>query len=204
MLQHHALLLHGDSLQNSAVPSMYTIQSADVVHYITSRFTIDEARELSKSAGTKPFEGEHKVFVIVAQEIAIEAQNALLKLFEEPGEHTLFYVVVLKTTFLLPTLRSRLHHEEVGDNTPVEQKNDSFTSFLSSPLKDRLAVIAEKTKIKDHVWIEDILRGSEDFTTKSRQNKELLLKDIIEVRSWIPNKGSSAKMLLEHIALLLP
>ncbi len=69
------------------------------------QFGIDEARELIALAGLKNF--NEAVFLVGAASITGEAQQALLKLFEEPQQGTVF-VLVVPHGVLLSTLRSRM------------------------------------------------------------------------------------------------
>jgi hypothetical protein len=203
-MNHHAYLYFGDDLPSSAVPEAYKTQSADVTHITRLRFSIDDARELTRTSQWHPFEGEIRVFVIVTDAIAQEAQNALLKLFEEPPTHTQFYLVLKKTAVVLPTLLSRLSVVSLNGGDTNADENLSFSTFLASSYADRIATIAEKTKDKDTVWIEEIVRGSEVYTTTSHKHKETLLPSVMFVRTYIGTKGASSKMLLEELALTLP
>ncbi len=204
IMEHHAYLHFGDELSTSTIPEEYKTQSADVTHIITLRFSIDDARELTRTSQWQPFEGETRVFVIVTNDIALEAQNALLKLFEEPPVHAQFYLVLKKTAFVLPTLLSRLSAKDSDSIDGAVEGNISFVTFLSSPYADRIATIAEKTKEKDAVWIEDIVRGCEVYTVMSHAHKVALLPSVLFVRTYLGTKGASAKMLLEELALTLP
>lgn len=204
MNSHHAYLIFADSLETSSVPEIYKTQSVDVMHIVNERFSIDDARELSRLAEQRSFGGGKRVFVIQTNDIAIEAQNALLKLFEEPPADALFYIVLKKTAFLLPTLRSRLFEEESEEQSSVADTNDAFESFMSQTYADRISVIAEKTKEKDPKWIEDILRGSEEWSVSSPKTRAQLLRTVVFVREYTGFKGSSFKMLLEELALTLP
>lgn len=53
-------------------------------------------------------EYEEKNIVIIAKKIQNEAQNALLKILEEPPKNIIFTMVVPRKNVLLPTIRSRL------------------------------------------------------------------------------------------------
>lgn len=196
-------MVHADSLESAGIPEEYKKQSTDVLHIVRERFSIDDSRELSASALQTPFEAKKRVFVILVKDIATEAQNALLKLFEEPPEHAQFYLVVPKTIVLLPTLVSRMSML-AAERMPAVQENRSFHAFVSASYAERLAVIAEKTKEKDRAWITEVLRGCEmEYSKKSEKNASLL-KAVVFVRQYIDTKGASAKMLLEDIALRMP
>jgi DNA polymerase III delta prime subunit len=203
-MEHHAYLYFADGLEASTVPEEYKTQSVDVTHITSLRFSIDDARELTRTSQWQPFEGSARVFVIVTNDVAIEAQNALLKLFEEPPVHAQFYLVLKPSAFLLPTLYSRLSVARAIGTDAGADSNPSFETFESSSYADRIATIAEKTKEKDSVWIEDIVRGCEVYTTRSLKNKTTLLQGLVFVRTSIGSKGASSKMLLEELALTLP
>ena len=67
---------------------------------------IDEARKIIDEAYIA--EVENKIIVISAVKFRDEAQNALLKILEEPPRNTIFFLVAPSITLLLPTIRSRL------------------------------------------------------------------------------------------------
>ena len=203
-MEHHAYLFSASSLETSLVPLHYKTQSVDVTHLRSERFSIDDARELTRSSQLQAFEGNTRVFVIITNDIALEAQNALLKLLEEPPLHAQFYVVLKRTAFLLPTLRSRLFVGDVQNAVDADAGIENFVSFAAASYTKRIATIAEKTKEKDVVWIEDIVRGCEVYATSSSKHKNEMFYVVVFVRMYIGIKGSSAKMLLEELALTLP
>jgi DNA polymerase III delta prime subunit len=203
METHHAFLLRGNSIAESSIPLSHKEQSVDVLHFVRDTLSIDDARELSALAQQTPFLGEQRTFVIQTRDIAFEAQNALLKLFEEPPKHAVFYVVLPTTAMLLPTLLSRLCVSSDGTTHEGEQ-NDDFADFVKASYANRLALIAEKTKNKDQAWIENILRGCEGIAASPEERSPFLLESIVFVRSYVRTKGASAKMLLEELALRLP
>lgn len=71
-------------------------------------FPIEHARRISAFAAQAPVQGDRKLIVIAAGRLFPPAQNALLKLFEEPAEGTTLILAVPAEGMLLPTLRSRL------------------------------------------------------------------------------------------------
>ena len=69
---------------------------------------IARARAVIQRANTKPFGGSHNVFIIMdAHAMREEAQNALLKLVEEPPEHSVIIWVTSNPEAILYTIRSR-------------------------------------------------------------------------------------------------
>ncbi len=69
-------------------------------------FGVDLARSVSADACLKPNEGRSKVYLF-PQELNPQAQNALLKLIEEPPPYAAFLFLALSADRLLPTVRSR-------------------------------------------------------------------------------------------------
>jgi DNA polymerase III subunit delta' len=69
---------------------------------------IDVVREAIDRAGYRPFEGRRRVTIIdQADGLERSAQNALLKVLEEPPSGSVFLLVTALPDLLLPTVRSR-------------------------------------------------------------------------------------------------
>ena len=69
---------------------------------------IEDVREVQRLAKLRKNEAERHFFVLDVQSgISIAAQNSLLKLLEEPPQNTFFALIVLSTSQVLPTIRSR-------------------------------------------------------------------------------------------------
>jgi len=110
-----------------------------------TEISIDDIRELQRSASLPPYEGNYKIFIIDGAEyLSNEAANSLLKTLEEPPPKTVIFLLTAKESQLLPTVVSRCqrielkpvplklieetvpyYREEVGDN------NDELLSRLS-------------------------------------------------------------------------
>lgn len=84
--------------------------------------TIETAREISNLITLKTTGKSNIRRVIIiedAQTMTVEAQNALLKTFEEPPSDTVFIVTLSSTSNILPTILSRL---QVISLQPLSQK----------------------------------------------------------------------------------
>jgi len=79
--------------------------------FIKDEFLIDDAKEVIKEAYIA--ESENKYLILIAKGYRVEAQNALLKILEEPPRHIVFIVVAPSKTAFLPTVRSRLLQKEL-------------------------------------------------------------------------------------------
>lgn len=198
----HACLIYAESIETSSIPVEYKTQSADVLHILRERFGINDARELVRLAQQQPFVAKKRSFIIATNDVAVEAQNALLKLFEEPPHSAEFYIVTKKTAFLLPTLMSRLYIFDIREEDI--SMNDIFKSFLDASYAERMALIVEKTKAKDIAWVEQVVEGCEVWVSNTPENKMQLLRTLVFIRKYLASRGSSTKMLLEELALILP
>lgn len=69
---------------------------------------VEVIRELSTDVYIRPFESENKVYIIEdGAALTNEAQNAMLKILEEPPEYAIFIIIVPSSALLLPTVVSR-------------------------------------------------------------------------------------------------
>ncbi len=72
-------------------------------------FHIDAVRELRRKAQVRPNEADAKVFILAnCESMTAQAQNALLKLLEEPPENTYFILTASGRAELLETVYSRV------------------------------------------------------------------------------------------------
>ena len=179
-------------------------QGADIEHFIFDNFGISEARRLSDRATIKPIERTTRDFLVQFSSITIEAQNALLKLFEEPSESTVFHVVTKRSASIIPTLRSRLMVIDFA--LTVEDKDlTEFKIFLALNLGERMDLIAKKVKAKDMRWVEELLASAEELSIEKKQTKSKdFMATVVFLRQYLNARGSSTKMLLEYLALDLP
>jgi DNA polymerase-3 subunit delta' len=70
---------------------------------------IDQVRAIRSEVAYGPYEGKYRVYIVTpADRIPPEAQNAMLKLLEEPPPRTVFVLVAESPHALLPTVVSRL------------------------------------------------------------------------------------------------
>jgi len=71
---------------------------------------VDDARDLRERAAYAPIAGKYKIYIIdEAHQLTTDANNALLKLIEEPPPHLRFIFATTEPEKILPTIRSRTH-----------------------------------------------------------------------------------------------
>jgi len=71
---------------------------------------IDEVREIKEFCSKAPLKSKRRTAIIdSAESMTDQAQSALLKLFEDPMEHTLIFVIARNKDVLFTPLLSRMH-----------------------------------------------------------------------------------------------
>lgn len=162
---------------------------------------IDDSRTLAHLASMRSL--GIQLFILNANSCTREAQNALLKLFEEPPERTHFFLSLSGSCDILPTLRSRVrivsaHTKDRGDTLGKK--------FISATFKERIIILEPIVKEKDVHAAEMLLS---DIEREMHERKEYIvhgsaLQHILEVRRVIKDKGASLKVLMESVALTTP
>ena len=178
-------------------------------------FKIADSRSLNEAHLNRPVKYDKKVFVIFANFITKDAQNSLLKIFEEPRADTIFFLVLPEATDLLATFKSRLIIGKV-----TEGKEDLFLQaeeFLKAKVGKRLEIINKITKdIKDEKKtksdailfiknLEKLIRNNRKLNkTKGGKDESFLaVEDIEKAISYAGDESPSIKVILEHLALVL-
>lgn len=194
-MDHHAQLVRVENVSEYIHPE--TAQTVLVTEL--DKVGIDDVRTITAQAQLRPATNEGQVFVIATTFITNEAQNALLKLFEEPPAATAFILVVPPALQLLPTLRSRIGQESTITNAVV---GDHWLEFQSAPYGDRLKQVESWQKTKDPEWLTQIVSGVHSLGTQELSIEALRVVQFVGQK--LQTRGASNKMLLEHLALVLP
>lgn len=206
---HHALSIEAESVAGKAWAQGYIRDNLhlevhgnpDIETIECERYTVAEARQLKVRASQTPL-GSAQVFIIVCESILHEAQNALLKLFEEPANQTYFILILPSTKGLLPTVRSRLSHQGRIESDLVDMK--FAQSFLTATVGERIKMLQPLLKNKDRLRARTIVDSIEVLLLKNGVHAQAKsLKDVCFIRTFLSDRSSSLKMLLEHLAVTL-
>lgn len=191
----HAELLIASSILDSGLKEEFKTENADTKHIVTDSFGVDDARKLTLNASRRAWGGNEHHFVIAAKSMTVEAQNALLKLFEEPPTATVFHLIVPRESMLLSTLRSRLI--KVDSDRKIDR---SASEFLKLSLKEQLEEAANLAKDEPEAIgpLVEAIGGSERGKLSDDARASLL-----GVTKYVYNRGASRKMLLEELVLSL-
>lgn len=95
--------------------------------------TVEPIRAARSDMFIRPNEGKRKIYIIPrGQDMNESAQNALLKILEEPPDYGVFLILSTNAERLLPTIRSRCAELQLG---PVEQHE--ALPFLRQRMPDK-------------------------------------------------------------------
>ena len=153
--QHHAFVIKAEAEEGIEVAQEWVekelgikVQSnPDIIVLRYGLFSVEDARKVAELAAGAPFVGEHKVVIIAASRAYHEAQNALLKLFEEPPPRTYLFLILPSLGSLLPTLRSRVQvlNTHVGRTTSYIPEG-AAEEFMKANKEKRSALIKKAHK----------------------------------------------------------
>ncbi len=230
---HHAYLIEGDrdKIVSEVLKFVESLgikinNNPDVIHLSLDSFKINDARNLKSFASEKGISADKKIFIISANSFLLEAQNSLLKVLEEPIESTHFFITTPDINSLLKTFVSRFYfisaRQPARAGGDIAESVDEAKKFLAMPLKTRLdfikellaeieedeeeSVVLNSTRSKAMKFLNS-LEESLHKTVMSRMPLDTntdVFEHIFKVREVLRIPGSSAKTLLESVALVVP
>ncbi len=225
---HHAYLIEGE--KEKILPEIFDFLeeinikiagNPDFYHITIDNFKIDEAFDLRAMSSDRGFSPSKKIFLLCVNTISLDAQNVLLKMFEEPILNTHFFLIVPDSNALLKTLVSRFYSVSARATLAEEAKNAE--KFIAMSLRERI----EYLKILLAEPEEEDEEGSEIVVTDSARSKALQFLNALElvlhriflsktvfdtrffehffrVRESLRMPGSATKTLMESVVLLIP
>jgi hypothetical protein len=211
-LTHHATLFTHEKRKevSGIIWKNLKLQSIANVVYDVTVIDIDTARKLIAWSNT-PYH-EPKVAFLTFHSITIQAQNALLKLFEEPRKGIQFILVTHHKNTLLPTLLSRLEHRDLGEIIiPNNATQNHAEEFLTTHYSQRMKlpyIITLITRVdeedrKDREGVKNFITSlAETISTKEKFSSHTL--ETLTMAAYAGDPSSSGKAILEYLSLLLP
>jgi DNA polymerase III gamma/tau subunit len=119
------------------------------LHIIDSKgamIKVDEIRNVKSKAKVYPNDGDKSVFIICeSQNMNTQAQNALLKIFEEPAKHVSFILTCSSKSSLLDTITSRATSYFLGEE--ISQENSELSEKAMAFAKDLLLSLISENEL---------------------------------------------------------
>src|SRR3989338_2205545 len=181
---HHAYLIEGigeeilpEILEAVEDLGIKTVGNSDFVHLKADSFKVEDARNLKSFSREKANSAGRQIFVISANNFLLEAQNTLLKMFEEPIENTHFFLVVPDVNALLKTFASRFYVIKPKEGIELKEAEE----FIKTPLQSRINFIKElvtEAEVPTEVGIPTGV--GKDVTLDSARSKALRFLNAVE------------------------
>ena len=172
---------------------------------------IAEAKEGVKFLSEKPFEEKVKVLVILqAEKLTRDAQNALLKVLEEPPSFAVTILCAKTVDDLLETVISRCRKVQIIRESHKETENQlktSLKSLLKMDIGKRLDWATEFSKEEKEEVIETlegfIKEGREELLKTGSKNAAENISTLLETKTDLETTNVNLRLRLEVLALLL-
>ncbi len=169
---------------------------------------IEQIRELIYKLSLKPYSAPYKVAVIDnADEMTLEAANALLKSLEEPKSHTIIILITSNSNKLPKTIVSRVQKINFGlvkgrESKPSE--TDRFEIFSGKNLVERLILAAEVADLET-IELKNLLQSwLIRLTENLRTSPSMSVKQNIDQINYSLQSlemNASAKLLMTNLML---
>lgn len=224
MSAHHAYLITGELEEGirrarAFVADEYRIapgSNPDVTELRFGLLSVEDARALFNLAMRRPVKGDFNIIIIGATRFFHEAQNALLKLFEEPPATTRLFLIVPAEGNVLPTLRSRLVPLAVGSNTRIAPIAEEFLRARADTREKLVAKLLERAKSDDDdekaaaradavALLSGLMHAAYALEKKKPDpERAAFLSDSDRFLPMLHERSAPLKLIFEHILLTLP
>lgn len=221
-MNHHAFYVAGDSEEGIGRALVFGERALglpasgnpDVIVLRYSLFPVDEARKVHDVVHRMPTKGDKKLIIISASRIFHEAQNALLKVFEEPPAGTYIVLVIPSVGVLIPTLHSRLLALPGNAGSVVD--SEFVQTFLKAAGEEREKIVAKLLDRAKSDKAEDKQQARNDalalanglakaaYGKKEMPEMQALLSDLNRFIPILHERSAPLKLILEHLLVVIP
>lgn len=188
----------------------------DVVTFRYGLFSVDDARRVIRLSDQAPLTGDQKLIIVAVERLFHEAQNALLKLFEEPTPGTTLILVVPTIGIVLPTLRSRMtslprtdQHKYSDEVRDFIRATEAEREKIVSKLLDRAKSDKDEEKQRARGELLRLMEGLMCAGYAQLQKKEdrevrAFLSDLDRFIPILHERSAPNKLISEHVLLTMP
>lgn len=199
-----------------------SLAALDIVYLSFEHFSVDDARRLISTASVSGIGGK-KIIIASLSRIFHEAQNALLKILEEPPEGLAIILCVPSAGVFIPTLRSRLLPLPDDHEVSEEDPSSAAAAFLAASGAEREKIVGvlleraksdkEETKQAARRDAIELVRGlSATAHAKlhagkdelARREARLQLEDLSAFMPILYERSAPLKLMFEHLLLVVP
>lgn len=208
--KHHAVLIVDDERDACGVALWNEIQNLSPAHRFFNQtvLDIDTVRKIIYWTNT-PY-NEEKVALISFHTIGIPAQNAMLKILEEPRDKVKFILLTSNKDSLINTIISRVCEVNRKEKDNVFDLRAKLFLETKPTLRIKIPVVIEllsnvdEEGRKDREGIKKFILQLVDILIKEKNIKSKYIQGAIEIADYASDPSASGKALLEYLSLLLP
>lgn len=206
--KHHAVLISHPHRNAYSARLWQDISALSPAHKLFDLTVLDieTARDIISFAQS-PYSGE-RVGLISFHTATHPAQNALLKILEEPKENIRFVIVTSNKEQLLPTVLSRVYEirsndQEVSSKDAQEFLETPYTVRMKLPFVVELLSRVDEEGRKDREGVRAFLFSLVEVLREKKVESKFVV-ETLECASYASDPSASGKALLEYVSLLLP
>jgi DNA polymerase-3 subunit delta' len=187
-------------------------------HSFDKTIGIGDIRSIQKKIILKPIKSKTKAVIIDSRNgFTIEAQNAILKILEEPPSNTAICITSLNKNLMLPTILSRCKIIELKDrgsnlSEEISQYLDILKSLPQKLVGEKLKLAQDITKDKGDasLWLEKTILAAREILIKHIKNENdplfesyylNILKSFQKAYAIIKTTNANPRLVLENLLL---
>ena len=166
--------------------------------------SVDTVRAASADMYMKPYLADKRVFIIPnAEKMNIQAQNALLKIFEEPPAYCVIILITQNDNMLLQTIRSRAITVRFGEvNDSLVKAYAEQKGVMASDVIIRLAAgsIGMAMELAENEELEDVLGAFVEMFKKIGSGTASCIYPLIE---YFQREKKNSEVLFDIMLIML-
>jgi hypothetical protein len=173
---------------------------------------IEQTKALQKNLIYSPFSKKYQFGIILdAQLMTVEAQNSLLKTFEESHDNTIIILTTNNERRVLPTILSRCNRIYPNEKEEILEKKtlSEEEAFLKKPVYEKIEYVEKIVKEeKTYEFLDNLMEIFRDkYNAKLAEEKDVKKeKEALEMLSQAKyriSKNVNKKIALEYICFKL-
>ena len=213
---HHSYLVIGD--QAVALLKLRERLELEMGHSLESdpdslvlkykNFGVDDSRELKGRILGRPLAGQNKNIIVTVGNMTNAAQNALLKVLEEPTTSTRIFIIARSIKLFLATIISRSEIIILNEDSdwPENYYYKLASDFICASPAGRLGTLflwqKEEKITKD--FLVGFLNCLENINTQKFGMSSDWKKPVVLARKYIYDQALLPRLVLEYLAVALP
>lgn len=206
---HPTLLFQATTIEDiiEFIPHQHPLNHPDVIQVGGGEETIsiEVVRQLQAAILQKPYQADFVIFILNrVDQATIEAQQALLKMLEEPPGHIQFMLLVEYPSLLLPTILSRVTAVQTHKKTE-ELKVDTLHQLQQKTVAERLQWAGGFSKLEETSrQIFSLIQSATEYMEQMPSLKAVETVRILQHTFELIQKRVNPRLSMEWFVLHLP